>query len=107
MGTQREPSAYFNRKKDPSEMIDLSTIRHGTIIWEEIPGEIGRRERILMRTNSVLGVSLTVCLVVSLCEYREMKRRSSEERALTHRLRSKRSRESRGQVWELGSEGGS
>ena len=73
-------------------MVDLSTVRHGTILWEEVPGEVGRRERILMRTNSVLGVSLTVCIVVSLCEYREMKLQSGRERALTHKLRSRRSR---------------
>jgi hypothetical protein len=86
--TSRGPLTYYRHKKKTDEVVDISTLEHGTVVWEEAPGTSGRRERILMRRDMILGVAVTACVVLSPCEYREQKQQSRRERALTHKLRS-------------------
>lgn len=86
--TSRGPLTYYRHKKKTDEVVDISTLEHGTVVWEEAPGTSGRRERILMRRKLNLGVAVTACVVLSPCEYREQKRQMRFERAEAHKLRS-------------------
>lgn len=85
--TVRGPVTYYRHKKKTDEVVDISTLEHGTVVWEEAPGTSGRRERILMRRDIILGVAVTACVVLSPCEYREQKKQSRLERADAHKLR--------------------